>query len=148
MAGKKTLAMTDRQFAVLELLWEHGPMTVRELIDHFPDSEALPYTTVLGLLQNMEKSGLVSHDKEVVTHRYRPNMTRKEATGNLLSDFARRFFRGSASRLVLGLVQSDQLTQADLKELEDQLAKARNNSNASDSTSAPVRKPQSKRGPS
>ena len=35
MAGRKVLAITDRQFAVLRVLWQHGPLTVRELMEHF-----------------------------------------------------------------------------------------------------------------
>ena len=102
MAGKKQLAITERQFAVLDLLWEHGPLTVREILGRLPGSKGLPYTTVLGLLQGMERAGLVTHGPEQPAHRYQAVMSRQEATGTLLGDFVRRFFRGSAERLVLG----------------------------------------------
>jgi predicted transcriptional regulator len=124
MAGRKTLALTDRQFEVLGLLWEHGPLTVRELLGRLPRGEALPYTTVLGLLQNMEKTGLVTHVAEKQTHRYRPLVSREEATGNLLADFLERFFRGSAERLVLSLVDARHLSSADLRDIEAKLAQA------------------------
>src|SRR5262249_17315056 len=110
MAGKKNIAITDRQFAVLSILWEHGPLTVRELMDYLPQGDAQPYTTTLGLLQNMEKAGLVTHDAEGTTYRYRPTESKHEATGKLLSDFVDRFFQGSAEALVLGLVDSRSLT--------------------------------------
>jgi predicted transcriptional regulator len=124
MAGRKTLALTDRQFEVLGLLWEHGPLTVRELLVRLPRGDALPYTTVLGLLQNMEKAGLVTHDAQKQTHRYRPRLSRREATGNLLADFLKRFFRGSAERLVLSLVDARHLSPADLHEIEAKLSQA------------------------
>ena len=54
MAGRKTIALTDRQFAVLRILWEAGPLTVRELMERLPRGDRQPYTTVLGLLQTME----------------------------------------------------------------------------------------------
>jgi predicted transcriptional regulator len=122
MAGRKTLAITERQFEVLGLLWEHGPLTVRELRDRL-QREDLPYTTVLGLLQGMERAGLVTHDVENQAHRYRPLVSKREATGNLLSDFLRRFFRGSARRLVLDLVDAEQLSPDDLKEIEAKLGR-------------------------
>src|SRR5271167_1699022 len=103
MAGRKTIAITDRQFAALRVLWARGPLTVRELMRHLPRGDRQPYTTVLGLMQGMEKAGLVVHEKEAQTHRYRPTLTEREATTTLLSDFLRRFFHGSAERLVLGL---------------------------------------------
>ena len=121
MAGRKALALTERQFAVLQVLWERGPLTVRELMERLPGGERQPYTTVLGLLQNMEKAGLVSHAEEGVTYRYAPAVTRRAATGELLRDFVARFFRGSAEALVQGLVDSEALSPEDLREIEARL---------------------------
>lgn len=123
MAGRKTLELNDRQFELLQLLWEHGPLTVRELLARLPGGEALPYTTVLGLLQNMEKAGLVTHDSEKQTHRYRPLVSREQATTNLLADFLKRFFRGSAEQLVLSLVETRHLTPSDLRDMETKIAR-------------------------
>ena len=122
MAGRKTIAITDRQFAALRALWAGGPLTVRELMDRLPGGDRQPYTTVLGLLQSMEKAGLVVHEKEAQTHRYRPTLTEREATSNLLDDFLGRFFHGSAERLVLGLVDARQLDPEALKAIEARLA--------------------------
>jgi predicted transcriptional regulator len=123
MPRRKQLAITERQFEVLSLLWEHGPMTVRDLLDHLDRDHPLPYTTVLGLLQNMERAGLATHEVENQTHRYRALLSREQATGTLLSDFVARFFRGSAERLVLGLVDAEQLSADDLRQIEAQLAR-------------------------
>jgi BlaI family transcriptional regulator, penicillinase repressor len=122
MAGRKQVAITERQFTVLGLLWEHGPLTVREVRERLPNGSELPYTTVLGLLQGMEKAGLVAHGAEVPAHRYRPLVSEREATGHLLGDFLARFFRGSAARLVAGLVDAQHLTPDDLREIEAKLA--------------------------
>jgi predicted transcriptional regulator len=124
MAGRKTIAITERQFAVLRVLWERGPLTVRELMEHLPRGERQPYTTVLGLVQTMEKGGLLAHVKEGLAHRYRPTVSRREATGSLLSDFLARFFHGSAEQLVLGLVDAEQLAPEDLRAIEARLGEA------------------------
>ena len=129
MAGKKQLAITERQFAILDLLWEHGPLTVREALAHLPGGDSMPYTTVLGLMQGMEKAGLVDHGDEPPPHRYRPLLNRAQATSSLLGDFMQRFFRGSAQKLVLGLVDAKHLTPEDLKSLEDQLQTQKNKTN-------------------
>jgi predicted transcriptional regulator len=121
LAGRKGLAITERQFAVLRVLWAQGPQTVRGLMEHLPRGERQPYTTVLGLLQGMEKAGLVDHEKQGVTHRYRPTVSRQEGTGNLLSDFLTRFFHGSAEQLVLGLVDAEELAPGDLRAIEARL---------------------------
>ena len=122
MAGRKNIAITERQFAVLRILWDRGPLTVRELMEHLPQNDRLPYTTVLGLLQTMEKAGLVTHDAQRPAHRYRPTLSEREATGRLLTDIVRRFFQGSARDLVLGLVQAEQLSPDDLQEIDNLLA--------------------------
>jgi predicted transcriptional regulator len=124
MAGRKVLAITDRQFEVLRVLWEHGPQTVRGLMGRLPRGGDTPYTTVLGLLQSMEKAGLVAHEAEGATYRYRPAVSRREATGSLLADFLARFFHGSAEQLVLGLVDAEQLAPEDLRAIEARLAAA------------------------
>ena len=126
MAGRKALAITERQFSVLRVLWEQGPRTVRELMEHLPGGDRQPYTTVLGLLQSMQKAGLVEHEKEGLTHRYRPTVTRQEATGSLLSDFLTRFFHGSAEQLILGLVDARQLAPDGLSAIEAKLSSATN----------------------
>ncbi len=124
MAGRKVLAITERQFAVLRVLWEHGPLTVRGLMEHLPRGDRQPYTTVLGMLQVMEKAGLVEHEKQGLIHCYRPAVTRQEATGNLLSDFLARFFHGSAEQLILGLVDTQNLAPDELRAIEARLAGA------------------------
>ncbi len=123
MAGRKAMAITERQFAVLRVLWAHGPLTVRGLMEHLPRGDRQPYTTVLGLLQGMEKAGLVDHEKQGVTHQYRPTVSQEEGTGSLLSDFLARFFHGSAEQLVLGLVDARELAPDDLRAIEARLAR-------------------------
>ncbi len=121
MAGRKTLAMTDRQFTILQVLWQQGPLTVRQLMEHLPGGEGQPYTTVLGMLQTMEKAGLVRHEEEGATYRYAAALSRQAALGTLLRDFVARFFRGSAEDLVLGLVDVNELSAKDLRDIEARL---------------------------
>jgi len=121
MAGRKTLAMTDRQFAVLQVLWEQGSLTVRQLMEHLPGGEGQPYTTVLGMLQTLEKAGLVRHEEEGSSYRYTAAVSREAALGTLLRDFVARFFRGSAEDLVMGLVDAKALSAQDLRDIESRL---------------------------
>ena len=115
-------------------------MTVRELLERLPSERPLPYTTVLGLLQNMERAGLATHDVESQTHRYRALLSRQQATGTLLSDFVERFFRGSVERLVLGLVDARKLSAADLREIQANLAKKSTQSKVEGTSSKKARR--------
>jgi predicted transcriptional regulator len=144
MAGRKTLAITGRQFAALQILWEQGPLTVRQLMQLLPRGDRQPYTTVLGLLQTMEKAGLVTHQEKAQTYRYVPAVSREEATGTLLRDFLSRFFSGSAEALILGLVDSQALSPNDLREIEAKLNSSSSPKGSGGARSAgPKGKPQS-----
>ena len=146
MAPYKQLSITERQFEVLDLIWEHGPLTVREVRDRLPREQELPYTTVLGLLQGMERAKLVAHERENQVYRYRPLLTRKQGTSQLLSDFVQRFFRGAAEKLVLGLIDARELSADDLRQLEAQLAATADPSEPSAARTARSKTPKQQRG--
>ena len=121
-------------------------MTVRDVRERLPRKKELPYTTVLGLLQVMEREGLVAHEVENQTHRYRPLLSRRQGTSRLLTDFVQRFFCGAAEKLVLGLVDACQLSPEDLRDLESRLAADGPRTDADDAVSvARTKQPKPKR---
>jgi BlaI family transcriptional regulator, penicillinase repressor len=122
MPGKKQLAINGREFAVLTLLWRHGPLTVRELREHLTGDEEVPYTSVLSLLQLMEKNGYVRHKAEGKIYRYSAAVERRATTGRLIRDFINRFFEGSSEAFVMGLTDT-QLKPAVWEQLQRELRK-------------------------
>jgi predicted transcriptional regulator len=109
-------------------------------MEHLPRGDRQPYTTVLGLLQAMEKAGLVDHEKRGLTHLYRPAVSRAEATGSLLSDFLAKFFHGSAEQLILGLVDAEALAPDELRAIEARLAGPRDAEVSGDAGNRPARR--------
>jgi predicted transcriptional regulator len=111
MAGKSPSALSGREYAILKLLWERGPLTVREVRDELASGqderdEEIPYTTVLSLLQLMEKKGYVVHESEGKTYRYKAKVARGKTTRLVIGDFVSRFFDGSTEALLMGLAES------------------------------------------
>ena len=109
MAGKSPSALSGREYAILKLLWQQGPLTVREVRQRLADDERdedIPYTTVLSLLQLMEKKGYVGHEADGKTYRYQASVPRAKTTGLVIRDFVSRFFDGSTEALLLGLAES------------------------------------------
>jgi predicted transcriptional regulator len=111
MAGKSPSALSGREYAILKRLWERGPLTVREVRDDLASGpaegdEEIPYTTVLSLLQLMEKKGYVVHEAEGKTYRYKAKVARGKTTGLIIRDFVARFFDGSTEALLMGLAES------------------------------------------
>jgi predicted transcriptional regulator len=115
MAGKSPSALSGREYAILKLLWERGPLTVREVRDELDSGrderdEEIPYTTVLSLLQLMEKKGYVAHEAEGKSYRYRAKVARSKTTRLVIRDFVGRFFDGSTEALLLGLAESPDIS--------------------------------------
>jgi predicted transcriptional regulator len=109
MAGKSPSALSGREYRILRLLWGQGPLTVREVRQRLAEDEPeeeIPYTTVLSLLQLMEKKGYVDHEADGKTYRYRAKVPQSQTTGLVIRDFVSRFFDGSTEALLLGLAES------------------------------------------
>ena len=122
MAGRKTLAITDKQFAVLRVLWEQGALTVRQLMGHLPGGERQPYTTTLGLLQTMEKIGLVRHEEEGRGHRYIAGVLPQAARKSALKHLTDKLFKGSSELLFTHLVSDQKLTPEQVRRMRQLLA--------------------------
>ena len=60
---------------VLSVLWGRGASTVREVMEAMPDGKARAYTTILSVLQVMEKKGLLSHVAEGNAHVYQARVS-------------------------------------------------------------------------
>ena len=95
---------TDRELAVMNVLWDEGSATVHEARDSL--DRDLHYTSVLTLFQTLEDKGRVRHEKEGRAYRYYPTVDREEAEGRALSYLMERIFRDSPERLVSRLVES------------------------------------------
>jgi predicted transcriptional regulator len=92
---------TDAELAILTVLWERGPSTVRDVHDELNLHTATGYTTVLKLLQIMTEKGLVVRDEAQRAHIYESRYSEQKTQRQLLSDLVDRAFGGSAAKLVM-----------------------------------------------
>jgi len=123
MAGKSPSALSGREYAILKILWENGPLTVREIREWLGTEgrDEIPYTTVLSLLQLMEKKDYVGHDADGKTYRYVAKVSRSKTTRMVIGDFLGRFFDGSVEALLMGLAESPDLTPEAWERLNDEI---------------------------
>ena len=108
---------SDLELQVLAVLWETGPATVRRLLTAMPDGKKRAYTTVLSVLQVMEKKGLVTHDREGVAHVYRPLVKKRQLLKPLLRELTHNVFGGSPSSVVQFLLKGTDLSREELSEI-------------------------------
>src|SRR5256714_11678156 len=102
MTGKpSTPRPTDAELAILSVLWERGPSSVRDVHDSLSSEQTTGYTTVLKLLQIMTEKGLVVRDESQRAHIYEARYSEQKTQRQLLSDLVDRAFGGSAAKLVM-----------------------------------------------
>ena len=109
---------TDAELAILRVLWERGPSTVRQ-VHEILVSRVGPtaYTTALKLLQIMTEKGLVRRDDTDRTHVYMPRLTEEQTQRQLVRDLLDRAFGGSASKLVMQALHAKRSTPEELGEI-------------------------------
>src|SRR5262245_16768889 len=113
--GKRDLPRpTEAELAILRVLWERGPSTVREVTESLHDSRGTGYTTALKLLQIMTEKGLVSRDDSRRTHVYEAVAPAEQTQRQLVRDLLERAFGGSAQTLVLQALSTQRATRAEL----------------------------------
>jgi BlaI family transcriptional regulator, penicillinase repressor len=118
MSKNPTPRPTDAELAILRVLWERGPSTVRQ-VHEILVSRVGPtaYTTALKLLQIMTEKGLVRRDDTDRTHVYMPRLTEEQTQRQLVRDLLDRAFGGSASKLVMQALNAKRSTPEELGEI-------------------------------
>jgi len=108
---------TDAELAILSVLWDRGPSTVREVHDALRASQDSGYTTVLKLLQIMIEKGLVVRDESQRAHVYTSRLSEQRTQRQLLGDLMDRAFRGSSAKLVLQALSDRRATDLELRDI-------------------------------
>jgi BlaI family transcriptional regulator, penicillinase repressor len=101
MVDRQPPRPTDAELAILSVLWERGPSTVRDVHDELNVHTVTGYTTVLKLLQIMTEKGLVVRDETQRAHIYEARYSEQKTQRQLLSDLVDRAFGGSSAKLVM-----------------------------------------------
>jgi BlaI family penicillinase repressor len=110
---------TDAELAILRVLWERGPSSVREVLGavNAQRDPSLAYTTVLRFLQIMTEKGLVQREDGERGHVYEPAIPAQKTKKQLVGDLMNRLFDGSVRDLVLQALGSKKVTAAELRDI-------------------------------
>ena len=109
---------TEAELAILRVLWQKGPSTVRQVNDVLSQSRDTGYTTTLKLMQIMAEKGLVTRDEKDRTHVYAARWSQGQTQHQLVSDLVDRAFGGSAAALVLQALSANSASADELSEIE------------------------------
>jgi BlaI family penicillinase repressor len=117
---------TDAELEILQVLWQRGTSTVRQVYDVLSEKRDLAYTTVLKMLQIMFEKGLVLRDETDRSHSYSAARPQAEVQKALVSDLVERAFGGSAEQLFMSAMGSTSATADELTRIRALLDEARN----------------------
>src|SRR6188508_2385272 len=117
---------TDAELAILRILWDRGPSTVRQVHDILAHERPAAYTTALKLLQIMIEKGLVERDERDRTHVYRARLSEETTQRQLVRDLVDRAFGGSASKLVMQALATKRASAEELRDIRKAIDGARN----------------------
>lgn len=111
---------TKSELEILQVLWEHGPQTVRFVNDTLNEEKRpVQYSSTLKLMQIMADKGILLRDESSMKHIYRPAEAEDKTKGALLSRFVDAMYKGSAASLVMQLFGNQKTSAEELKEIKD-----------------------------
>ena len=113
--------LSKLEYQIMEVLWDRGETSLREIQDSFPEEQRPAYTTVQTMVYRMESKGIVLRVRKVGNfHLFSAAITREAAQRRLIDDLL-TLFGGRSQLLMAHLIQSGKLSLADVKEAEAML---------------------------
>ena len=109
---------SENELKILQILWDQGPSSVRDVHEKISENKDSGYTTTLKLMQIMASKGIALRDTTSRTHIYSAALSEQKTKKDLLSRFISATFKGSSSSLVLQALGNGETTQAELDEIK------------------------------
>ncbi len=108
------------ELEVLKALWDNGPATVRQVLNHLHDQgRQVAYTTVLTFLSRLEQKRFVESDKSDQAYVYRPVVSRQKVTATRLRSVIEQLYDGAAAPMVLQLMREENFSADEIAELQN-----------------------------
>lgn len=118
---------TKSELEILQVLWQHGPSTVRFVNDQLNEQKrAVQYTSTLKLMQIMVEKGMLNRDESSMKHVYSAALEEQKTKSFLLDRFVESMYNGSAANLMMQLLGNKKTSKKELQAIKDLLNKMEN----------------------
>jgi BlaI family transcriptional regulator, penicillinase repressor len=117
MKRKSVDNLGELQKAIMETVWSLGEATTRQVWERLNPTRALAYTTVLSIMQRLERIGWLNHRIEGRAYVYQATLTRDQESRRSLKEFIQRVFQGNSRLVFQHLIEDEALGEADLQAL-------------------------------
>lgn len=121
MARPKSTTPTPGEIEILQVLWQHGVSTVREVHEQLVKKRQVAHTTVASMMQLMHDKGQLKLVSQTRPFRYEAILGPDGAKDSLLNDVMNRLFGGSAKKLVMHLVTGKKASKQQMQQIEKAL---------------------------
>jgi len=115
--AKTTAKLGEVQLQIMQVLWQKGAATAREITDELSRRKPIAHSTVQTLLRKLETKGAVTHEMQDRTFVFRPVRQETEVTTTATRDLLARLFDNSVSGLVAHLLKHEKISRKELAEL-------------------------------
>jgi predicted transcriptional regulator len=117
------LKPTEKELEILQILWQKGPVAVKDVHEEMGGEAANGYTTILKLLQIMYEKGLVTRQKSGKLHLYEAIASQESTQQQVIDKIISTVFQGSAAQLVMSALGNKRSSKAELLEIKKYLEK-------------------------
>lgn len=134
MARQKSTELTAAEQKIMQVLWQHGPLSVRDILPLLQGGDSVAYTTVQTLCRILLDKGHVSCEKQGKAYVYQAQTVQHEARSQALWSLLKKFFAGSPELLAQHLLQEQQLSPDLARQLQARIDQAALETDAATST--------------
>lgn len=120
----KTTKPSDLELQILSVLWDKGDSTVRQVLEAMPDGKKRAYTSILSVMQVMEKKGLLKHTTRGTTHVYKPAVQKKKIIQPFLHKVLNEVFGGKPSAMMQALLTETTISENEMTQIQKLLKEA------------------------
>jgi predicted transcriptional regulator len=121
MARPRQPGLTENELEVMKVLWEGAPLKVAEMLERISRPSKPAYTSLLTLVQAMERKGYVAHRLDGKAYSYFPKLQQKNFMSTEVQRMAKRLFNSSPFALAVNLVKDEHLTREEINQLKQLL---------------------------
>lgn len=114
----KNIKPTESELEILQVLWDKGQASVRDVHEELLKSKDAGYTTTLKLMQIMHEKGLVKRDDSIKTHIYQAAVSKEKTQKHLLGKMIDTLFGGSPTQLVMQALGNHKASDIELEEIQ------------------------------
>ncbi|RKG62053.1 BlaI/MecI/CopY family transcriptional regulator [Corallococcus sp. AB011P] len=115
----------EQELAVLRYVAEHGPATVGEVAERFGEAQGLARSTILTVMERLRLKGHLTRSKVNGVFQYASPVATQELLRDVVGNFVQRTLSGSLSPFVTYLSETEDVSDEELKQLQDVVARLR-----------------------